>query len=322
MRTTRPQAAGGTAPVGTVAGGAARSAGRRGGPQRAQRHEARGAPPPPPLHQAAAAGGEAAPSSSGRSASGQGASTSGCGGGVSRRAAVALPPLALAGAWQLGAARPARASKLGGAVDSAWEVRGTGARGRPDAGGGCGPTAAGRRISRLCRTALFEPRQPGARRAPPRRAPPPTPQPRHPALPPTPRQALGGGPADLFFPDQFLGTWDVVRAERSCVCSRRGRVRRRPARQPRGLGAAVAVAPSLPPAAQTRRLPTSATARRNCCRCQVSTLVKIETPLGEDKVPNPAALQRAREADLNKPNGYQVRVWRSPRELGGTPSAA
>lgn len=41
---------------------------------------------------------------------------------------------------------------------------------------------------------------------------------------------------------------------------------------------------------------------------QVSTLVKIETPLGEDKVPNQAALQRAREADLNKPTGYQVCV--------------
>ncbi|KAI8471550.1 MAG: hypothetical protein J3K34DRAFT_520489 [Monoraphidium minutum] len=65
-------------------------------------------------------------------------------------------------------------------------------------------------------------------------------------------EALGGGPPDLFFPDTFLGTWDVV-----------------------------------------------------------STLVKVETPLGEEKLPNPAVVQRAREADLGQPNGYQVSFVRN-----------
>ena len=35
---------------------------------------------------------------------------------------------------------------------------------------------------------------------------------------------------------------------------------------------------------------------------------KVETPLGEDKVPNPAALKRARVEDLNRPTTYQVRA--------------
>lgn len=60
-------------------------------------------------------------------------------------------------------------------------------------------------------------------------------------------EAMGGGPSDLFFPEGFAGTWDVV-----------------------------------------------------------STLVKVDTPLGEDILPDIRMLRRAQQEDLGHPLTYQV----------------
>lgn len=67
-------------------------------------------------------------------------------------------------------------------------------------------------------------------------------------------EALGGGPPDLVFPEQFEGVWDVM-----------------------------------------------------------SELVSVETPLGEDAVPNLMALRRAQREDLNRPVRYQVSFIRNDR---------
>ncbi|GLC41532.1 hypothetical protein PLESTB_001000800 [Pleodorina starrii] len=65
-------------------------------------------------------------------------------------------------------------------------------------------------------------------------------------------EALGGGPADLVFPEEFLGVWDVT-----------------------------------------------------------SVLSRVETPLGEDAVPNLAAVRRAQREDLDHKTSYQVAFVRN-----------
>ncbi|MEW5319254.1 MAG: hypothetical protein WDW38_010417 [Sanguina aurantia] len=65
-------------------------------------------------------------------------------------------------------------------------------------------------------------------------------------------EALGGGPADLFFPDSFLGVWDVA-----------------------------------------------------------STLVKVETPLGLQALPDKRVIERAQKEDLNQTLKYQVQFVRN-----------
>eukprot|EP00892_Ulva_mutabilis_P005668 jgi/Ulvmu1/3473/UM016_0093.1 len=65
-------------------------------------------------------------------------------------------------------------------------------------------------------------------------------------------QAIGGGPPDLYFPDEFLGTWTVR-----------------------------------------------------------STLASVETPLGEDYVPDMTSISRARQQDLNKTLTYPVTFTRN-----------
>uniref|UniRef100_A0A061QUK1 DUF6816 domain-containing protein n=2 Tax=Tetraselmis sp. GSL018 TaxID=582737 RepID=A0A061QUK1_9CHLO len=61
-------------------------------------------------------------------------------------------------------------------------------------------------------------------------------------------QALGGGPSDLSFPAEFLGTWDTT-----------------------------------------------------------STLISLDTPLGEDYVPDLRVVRRAQQMDLNSPKRYRCR---------------
>ncbi|KAG2437242.1 hypothetical protein HXX76_005905 [Chlamydomonas incerta] len=65
-------------------------------------------------------------------------------------------------------------------------------------------------------------------------------------------EALGGGPSDLVFPDEFVGVWDVT-----------------------------------------------------------SILTKVDTPLGEDAVPNLQAVRRAQREDLDRPTQYQVSFTRN-----------
>lgn len=67
-------------------------------------------------------------------------------------------------------------------------------------------------------------------------------------------EAMGGGPPDLFFPEEFLGTWEVT-----------------------------------------------------------SVLLKVETPLGEEAVPNMESVQRAAREDLNRPQRYRVTFMANPR---------
>ncbi|KAK9812762.1 hypothetical protein WJX72_003291 [[Myrmecia] bisecta] len=65
-------------------------------------------------------------------------------------------------------------------------------------------------------------------------------------------QVMGGGPPDLFFPDQWLGVWRVE-----------------------------------------------------------STLIKVETPLGPDFIPDLRVVERAKREDLNKPLRYEVAFIRN-----------
>ncbi|KXZ49476.1 hypothetical protein GPECTOR_21g702 [Gonium pectorale] len=65
-------------------------------------------------------------------------------------------------------------------------------------------------------------------------------------------EALGGGPADLVFPEEFLGEWEVT-----------------------------------------------------------SVLVRVEMPLGEGAVPNPASVRRAEREDLDRPTRYRVAFVRN-----------
>ncbi|GIL81792.1 hypothetical protein Vretifemale_10780 [Volvox reticuliferus] len=65
-------------------------------------------------------------------------------------------------------------------------------------------------------------------------------------------EALGGGPSDLVFPEDFLGVWDVT-----------------------------------------------------------SVLTRVEMPLGEDVVPNLAAVRRAQREDLDRRTSYQVAFVRN-----------
>ncbi|KAG2439703.1 hypothetical protein HYH02_010582 [Chlamydomonas schloesseri] len=65
-------------------------------------------------------------------------------------------------------------------------------------------------------------------------------------------EALGGGPSDLVFPEEFVGVWEVT-----------------------------------------------------------SILTKVDTPLGEDAVPNLQAVRRAQREDLDRPTAYQVSFTRN-----------
>ncbi|EFJ51227.1 hypothetical protein VOLCADRAFT_103598 [Volvox carteri f. nagariensis] len=65
-------------------------------------------------------------------------------------------------------------------------------------------------------------------------------------------EALGGGPADLVFPEEFLGAWEVT-----------------------------------------------------------SVLTRVDTPLGEEAVPNLAAVRRAQREDLDRRTSYQVAFVRN-----------
>jgi hypothetical protein len=169
---------------------------------------------------------------------------------------IAVPPLLVGAAAAIGPQlllpQPAVASKLGGAVDSAWEVSGA-ARTPPRmhwlhaahphaAGGAVKPQAASGQ--RVC-------------------------IPVRPILVALGLQALGGGPADLYFPEQFLGTWDVVsgpvlRLRHACVGTQQqaqAAVRRAgnggaaTARPPRGVHDAAMAASALAPVAARQRRP-------------------------------------------------------------------